>query len=183
MNTILNYPWYTALLVALFLGGCNSAATMQPTYAYEIIKPGATLTLQRAIRFPAYSATVNIQNGEIKGRLFSLDQYYPNCRLELKSQASEPRIIQPGRFTIYKITNYIEYVMQRPVKLAGRGINLVNSATDQIYITTLHLKSDQQTEVELLSCQHWEDPTSFPAHLSLKQIQQTLDGLMTLETN
>jgi hypothetical protein len=183
MHTIFKYTWLTVLLVALLLSGCRSTATIQQTYAYESIKPGATLSLQRAIRFPADTAAVNIQNGEIRSRQFSLNQYYPNCRLELKSQPSEPLTIQPGRFTIYKITHHIEYVMRDPVRVAGWGINLFNSDTDEIYSTTLYLKSTEQAEVELLSCQHWEDPTDFPVHLTLKQIRQTLHGLMTIETN
>ncbi len=183
MNAFVQISWLAALLTTLLLSGCRGTAMTQQTYAYEEIKPGATLVLRKAIRFPAYTAAVNIQDGEIKSGLFALDQYHPNCRLELKSQAHEARTLQPGRFTIYKVSTYIEYVMRQPLKVAGWGINLASSISDEIYSTTLHLKSAQQSEVELMSCQHWEDPSNYPAHLSLGQIQKTLHGLMTIENN
>ncbi len=168
------------LLLLIFLCGCAGKASVQPL-AYEMIKPGATLVLNEAIRFPAYNAAVNIQNGKVKGGLFSIDNYHPNCRLELYSQSPNARIINPDRFTIYKIHTNIEYVMNKPVMLAGRGWHMADGTTDQIYITILYLKSEKQAEVELLSCQHWEDPGHFPTHLSLDQIKQTLDGLFIVE--
>lgn len=183
MNTKLNLSWLAALLVVLLLSGCRGTSMAQQTYAYEVIRPGATLVLHKPIRFPAYSAMVNIQDGEIKSGLFALDQYYPNCRLELRSQSDEVRTIQPDRFTIYKISDHIEYVMRRPVMVAAWGIDLANSVSDEIYSTILYLKSAQQPDVELISCQHWVDPTDFPAHLNLREIQKALDGLMTLENN
>ena len=182
MIKLRDYNWLAAVLVVLSMAGCRSTAMSQPTYAYETIKPGSTLVLHSSIQFPAFSAAVDIQYGNIRSG-FGLDQYRPHCRLEMKSQSDQARLIRPGSFSIYKISNYIEYVMLQPIKVAGRGVNLTSSVTDEIYSTTLYLKSEQQPEIELLACQHWEDPSNFPAHLTLEQIQQTLDGLMTIETH
>lgn len=166
--------------IALLLGSCVTNTPQQSSFAYETLKPGASLILHQPIRFPAYSATITIQYGELR-QGFRLDQYYSNCRLELRSQSPNTRIIEPDRFTIYKIHTNIEYVMSKPVMVAGLGLHLADGTSDQIYSTIFYLKSEKQPEVELLSCQRWEDPTNFPEHLSVDQIRQTLDGFFTLE--
>ena len=183
MKTVTLKPWMAGVLLCTTLLGCSAVTTSnQQSYAYELIKPGASLVLHKPIRFPDYSATVNIQAGQIKSGLFSLDNYHPNCRLELRGQSGGIRTIEPDRFTIYKIDTQIEYVMNKnPVKLAGWGLHMANSVSDMVYSTILYLKSEKQPQVELLSCQHWEDPTNFPAHLTLQQISQTLAGLFTIE--
>ncbi len=175
-----HHSWPTALLVVLLLSGCRGATINQPLYAYETIKPGSTLTLQKSILFPPYTAALDIQGGQVKGG-FSLGQYYPHCRLELKSQSNQSRLIQPDSFLIYKVSREIDYVMTKPVKLAAWGIHMANGVTDEIYTTVLYLKSKRQPEVELLACLHWEDPSDYPAHLTLNQIRETLRGLMTVE--
>jgi len=169
-----------SLLILIFTAGCTTPSSRQVPYAYEELHPGMSLVLHKTIRFPAYTAAITIQTGELKQGL-SLDTYYPNCRLELRSQSPQVQIIEPQRFMIYKIRNHIEYVMSKPVMLAGLGLHTADGTSDQVYSTILYLKSEKQPEVELLSCQHWEDPTSFPHHLTVDQIKQTLDDLFTLE--
>jgi len=182
MNTLTVSRGLTSLLLVAVLTSCTTSIA-QPSSAREHVRAGATLVLNDTIRFPAYSATVNIQNGQVRSGLFSLDKYYPNCTLELRSQANSARLIKADRFIIYKVTTGIEQVMNKPVVVAGPGFHLADGATDDAYITKMYLKSEKQKDVELMSCQHWEDPTSFPSHLTLKQIQQTLGNLFTLETN
>jgi len=180
MKVVMKFLRLPVACIALLLSSCVMNTTQPTSFAYEILKPGASLVLLQSIRFPGYSAAVTIQYGELRTG-FRLDQYYPNCRLELRSQSPNPRIIEPDRFTIYKVHTNIEYVMNKPVMTAGFGLHLADGTSDQIYSTILYLKSEKQPEVELLSCQRWEDPTNFPEHLSVDQIKQTLDGFFTLE--
>jgi len=184
MNTLFASRCLTSLLFVTVMTSCTGNISIaQPSSTQEHIRAGATLVLNETIRFPAYSATVEIQNGQVRSGLFSLDKYYPNCTLELRSQSDSVRMIQADRFIIYKVTTGIEHVMNKPVVVAGPGFHIADGATDDAYITKMYLQSEKQKDVELMSCQHWEDPTSFPRHLTLKQIQQTLGSLFTIEIN
>ena len=171
----------TSLLFAASLTGCAGSLAQQPPTAEEQISIGSTLVLNDTIRFPPYTASMDIQNGQVRSGLFSIDKYRPNCTLELRSQADSTRLIQADRFTIYKISTDIEQVLSRPVMVAGLGINMADGANDESYIIRFYLKSEKQRDVELMTCQHWEDPTGYPAYLTKQQIQQTLGSLFTLE--
>lgn len=170
------------LLSVLFLtvlSGCGFNLKVPEVFAYETLKPGATFKLQQGIHFPAYTALVNLQNGTQKSG-FKLDQYYPHCTLELKTQSSSYRIIQPDVFTLVKIQTQTEYVMKPGIKYASLGTLLADNSSDIIYKTVFYLKSENQPDVELLSCQHWDDPSTHPYHLSLAQIEQTLNGIFII---
>lgn len=188
MKTKLNFLhkprtyWFSSLLLFTLLSGCAGSQAQTRT-ADEEITIGSALILNDTIRFPPNSASVDIQNGQVRSGLFSIDKYNPNCTLELRSQSSDTRLIRPDRFTIYKINTNIEQVMSQPVMVAGFGFHMADGSTDDIYITRFYLQSEKQKDVELMTCQHWEDPTNFPDYLTRQQIQQTLGSLFTLEAN
>lgn len=173
---------FSGLLLLTLLTGCAGSVAQTRT-AHEDINIGSTLVLNDTIRFPPNSASIDIQNGQVRSGLFSIDKYNPNCTLELRSQSNDTRLIRPDRFTIYRINFNIEQVLNQPVMVAGFGFHMADGSTDDIYITRLYLQSETQKEVELMTCQHWEDPTNFPDYLTRQQIQQTLGGLFTLEAN
>ena len=151
------------------------------SYADTVIKPGSILIVNEPIRVAAGSAWVYIQNGQA-GRYNIIDQYYANCRMEMKRPANKTRIIQPDQFIISRIATTIESVLAKPIVMASLGYNMSFSATADNYITIFYLKSSKQPDVELMSCQHWEDPTVFPKFLTSKQIIETLGALVTIKT-
>jgi len=174
-------PLFLTALCLVGLSGCSFHLAVPEVFAYETVKRGDTFKLQQGIHFPAYTAAVTIQNGSQKSG-FKLDQYYPFCTLELKTQSSSYRIIQQDTFTVYKVNAYTEYVMKPGVHYASLGLLLANNSSDIVYKTVFYLKSENQPDVELLSCQHWDDPSTHPYHLSLKQIKQTLNGVFIIDS-
>lgn len=174
-----------ALLTAFSLSGlsaCGFNLKVPDVYAYETIKAGSTFKLQQGIHFPPYTAMVSLQNGTQKSG-FKLDQYYPHCTMELKTQSSSYRIIKPDTFTVEKVITHTEYVLKPGVKYASLGMQLANNSSDIIYKTIFYLKSENQPDVELLSCQHWDDPATHAYHLSEEQIKQAMNGIFIISAN
>jgi len=149
--------------------------------ADAVIKPGSILIVNEPIRVAAGSAWIYIQNGKT-GTFNNIDQYYANCRIEIKRPANKTHIIQPGKFIISRIVNTIESVLAKPIAVASLGFNMSFSVTADDYITIFYLKSSKQPDVELMSCQHWEDPTVFAEFLTSKQIIDTLGELITIKS-
>ena len=138
------------------------------------------IELNQQITVHPNSAYTFIQNGRIVTEL-KLDQYYPYCRLEMFKPLERTRTIEPDEFIITKIVTYTEYVMTKPIKLAAFGIPSGASTADEIYSTRMYIKSDINPDVELISCEYWRDPSSFEGHLTLEQIQRTLDGIFYIQ--
>jgi len=166
------------LLILVLASGCSININITQQNAENVLMPGSTLELTQALKMPAYRASFIIQDGVIKSD-FTNDQYYPYCRLEMKKPTTTKRVIVPGIFTVTKIYTHTEFALRNPVKLASMGI-ISSTPSDEIYSTIIYLSSDKNPGVELLACEHWEDPNGFAQHLSLKQIKDTLDGVFII---
>jgi len=141
---------------------------------------GWSLILNEPLTIPGNSATVFMQNGQVIAEQ-QKDQYYANCRLEVNYPEEQSRTVQTDTFTIYRIERDQEDVLWQPRRYASNGIILASGATADKYITVLYLRSPRQTDVTRLTCEHWEDPTIFPQHLTLQQINNTLGKIFTLK--
>jgi len=168
-------------IIILILFSVITSGLASCTTSIKKLDPPLSLTLNEAIRVPPHSAQIMIQNGKIKSNT-GIDQYAPYCRLEMKGQKKYPRTIQPGTFLVTGISRETDYVMSNPVKVASLGFMFSSGITDEIYSTTLYLKSATQNDVELITCEWWEDAELIGArHLTMQQIQQTLAPLFDLE--
>ena len=177
-------PQRLKYLVALFsllaiISGCGINIQIEPKFASETLKPGMTLELTKEIFVPSNTAFIFIQNGMTISEA-ALDQYNPYCKLEMKKPINNNRTLTPSRFVIINIYTQTEYVLSNPVKIAARGTPFGTTTADEIYSTILIVKSDENPEVEKISCEYWRDPTSFEGHLTEEQIQETLKGLFNL---
>jgi len=145
--------------------------------------PPITLTLIEPVYITAYSAQVMIQNGKIKSDM-AINQYAPYCRLEMKSQKNYSRTIKPDTFVVNGISKETNYVMNDSINVASLGFMFASGVTDEIYSTTLYLRSATQPDVELITCEWWEDPEIIGArHLTMQEIKQTLAPLIQLKTD
>ena len=145
------------------------------------------LVLNETITIPPHKASIYIQNGQVftSAGYTTVDQYYANCKFELREIETKPREITPDSFTIKRVI-FEENLSAQPASLryalnlssrmhiSSGGLSYVD------YATVMMLHSDKQPHVFRLSCQHWEDPNLAADHLSIEQIQQTLGKLFTL---
>lgn len=171
-------PAYLLLFIFVALtSGCANNIKQDPVEAADILKPGSILELTQAVKIPAYTASIMIQSGTIQSDS-SIDQYYPNCRLEMKRPVDTIRQLVPGPFVITKVVTETEFAQRLPVMVASIS-TIYASMYDQVYSTIIYLKSKKNPGIELLACEYWRDP-SFATHLSMKQIKTTLDGIFII---
>lgn len=146
------------------------------------------LVLHHAVTIPPHKASIYIQNGQIIEHVpyGAIDQYYANCKFELREVLDKPQIIAPDSFKIINV-KYEESLSRRELPLryalhmnTGLQISDGGGISYADYITTMELHSAQQPQAFRLSCQHWEDPTLDAKHLTIQQIKDTLGKLFSL---
>lgn len=169
----------TILSVILIFSSTAGVMAKQLTKT-ETISSGWQLILNQDLNIPQQNAGVYLQNGKVKDET-EVDLYYPNCRLEVRDPQDKAQTVQADSFTVYRVSWTEDDVLLHSNQYAANGIFHISSPTADDYATTLYLRSEQQPDVTLLTCKHWEDPTSFAQHLSLQQIRNTLGEIFTLQ--
>ena len=147
----------------------------------ETLNAGWLLTLNENLIIPGQSAGVYLQYGRVIIEA-EKDQYYANCRLEVRDPHPEPQTVQTDTFTVYRVKWTEDDVLLHSNQYASNRMIRLSSPTAEAYTTTLYLHSARQTDVTKLICKHWEDPTGFAQHLTLKQIRDTLGKIFTLQS-
>ncbi len=156
----------------LLLGACQTLP--EPPAAWEAAVPGTTVfRLERAVTIPPYTAHVTFQGGRVVSDV-EKDFYLPHCQLYVRGPEDVAQRVEPDRFTVTGIGTEVDSVRARPLRLAAAGVMVSGGATADDYITILRLHSPRQPRVSHLECHHWEDPTLFPRHLRLDEINQAL---------
>lgn len=168
------------LFITLLLYGCQLGLEPTSNTNNETLSAGWLLTLNKILTIPGQSAGVYLQNGQVVTEK-EKDQYYPNCRLEVLDPQQESQTVQPDSFSVYRVKWTEEDVLLKPLLYASTQIILASGPTADAYATILYLRSLRQTEVTRLICEHWEDPTTSPQHLTLQQIRSTLGEIFTLK--
>ena len=170
-----------SLFIILFCFGISAGHTVETNAATENLSRGWKLILKQNLTIPAYEAGVYLQYGKIVS-VQERDQYYSNCRLEVRDPQEHPQVVEADSFTVYRVKRSEEDASLYTPQYASTVLSMASPTADD-YITTLYLRSKQQPDVIKLECRHWEDPSVFPEHLSLKQIRDTLGEIFTLASS
>ncbi len=165
--------------LTLILGSATTLAIAAPANT-ETIRAGWQLSLNQTLTIPPQSAGITLQDGKVASEI-EMDQYYPNCRLEVRDPQDKSQTVTADTFTIYRVKWTEEDVLLHSNMYASNGMFPISSSTADDYTTTLYLRSEQQPNVTKLICRHWEDPTGFAEHLSLKQIRSALGEIFNLQ--
>ncbi|MCI0505800.1 MAG: hypothetical protein L0Z73_06775 [Gammaproteobacteria bacterium] len=168
-------------LLGFLIHAC--AGTLQPArpMAHQVVKPGAILKLNRDLTIPPDQAGVRMQYGKFT-EYRAINQWYPNCRFEVKNPAPAEQIIQPEEFVITQVSTEFQFVAAEQIKLAAFGIGIGmfgnnGGPTAEVMSTSFYIQSQTQPKVRRLICQHWEDPYD-SRHLLLEEIQQALGDII-----
>ncbi len=163
----------------LILGATAGLAIATPANT-KTMSSGWQLTLNQNITIPAQSVGIYLQHGKVTSET-ETDQYYPNCRLEVRNLQDKSQTITADTFTVYRVKWTEEDVLLHSNQYASTGMLPVSSSTADDYVTTLYLRSERQPNVTRLICSYWEDPTGFAEHLNVKQIRSALGKIFTLQ--
>lgn len=176
----------TLALFCSLAAGCATTNFIPGPPAYKTVTPGSILKLNQTLTIEPHSAGVRIQNGKITGTQ-QMNQWYPNCRFELRNPKDTEQVVQPDTFIISRVSynNYLVKAGNLMLASAGIGVSLGGGdggPTADVHSTYFYLSSETQPEVSRLLCEHWEDPSD-ARHLMLDEIQQTLGSIMEIKVN
>lgn len=168
-------------MLFIFLAGCQAnAGNIDPLPAYTMIKPGAQLILNKPLIIPANKARVYLQGG-VTVHENSVDRYYANCSLEVRTIQTSPQQIKADTFSIQKVSrdeeaSYSKLIYASSRRLTGRlASDDDGPVSHENWVTHFYLRSTSQPDVFRLSCAHWEDPADFrPRHLSITEIKKAV---------
>ena len=156
----------------LLLGACQT--TPELPAAWEAAAPVTTVFhLKRAVTIPPDTAHVTFQGGRVVSDV-EKDFYLPHCQLYVRGPEDVAQHVEPDRFAVTGVDTEVDSVQARPLRLAALRLMVSGGATADDYITIFRLRSARQPRVTHLECHHWEDPTLFPRHLRLDEINQAL---------
>ena len=162
------------------LTGCQQMPLENENSPYYTPPIGSLLILHKEFTIQPNQVSVYLQNGGIVHKS-QIDQYYANCKFEVKTIKTTAQFIVPDTFEIVKIRLDYNLVLYNKVIVASRVVLSGSaSATAEVFSTTYYLRSAKQPNVLYLTCEHWEDPAD-GAHLTLAQIRQTLGDIMTIQ--
>jgi hypothetical protein len=139
---------------------------------------GSRLILKKELAIPVGSASVALQSGQLVSQR-SVDQYYPNCRLEVDAVLSTTQTVTADEFLVTHVTTRSYQVMARD-GIIKVGLNLAGSMSMFNYITVMKLSSARQPQVRSLTCQQWGEPV-FGKQVSIQQMRATLGDFFSLE--
>lgn len=189
---------FTAIFV-VSLAGCVSTPVTDINSPYYVPLPGSRFIVNKEIRVDANKASAWFQGGRLMS-YSKLDQYYPNCKFELKAVSITGTVIKPDVFIVTR-TRQEEQLFHdsEPVRLAdasigigigggtrsgiGVGIGLgfnVHGSSPVPYATIFYLRSETQPDVFRITCSHWEEYTD-ARHLTFAEIRQALGDYITIE--
>jgi hypothetical protein len=152
---------------------------------YYTAPPGSLLVLNRPLTIPARKGEIYIQGGRVHEStgyvsFRGVDQYYPNCRLELRSRNPLPVIIEPEELVITRVDRDDRFVSRRVMVAAADASPLMAGTDPMVMSTVFYLYSARQPGLWRLTCAHWE--AAYEAeHLTLVQIRRTLGEVFTLK--
>ncbi len=194
--------------IILFIGigllmACATAPVDKEDTSYYLPPLGSTLVVNQSFEIRANKASAWFQGG--RQRPFSeVDQYYPNCKFELRTLSDMPRTVKPGRFTITRIVQEVD-VMLWPVRVAsadnrlagvsigmgaghgahvGVGVGIGHGTSASLgpdpYATLFYLQSAEQPDVFRLTCMHWEELYE-ARYLTMREMRSTVSDVMMFE--
>ena len=180
---------YLCLSALLLLTACESNAVKDEQSVFYAVPVGSTLTLNQEVTISGDQVAIYVQDGEIL-RYREVDKYRPNCKFEIYTISEQSRNVQPDRFEIIKVVDEIESSgLQKDMMFASvdflargdiRAMGMLDHSLVFNYATMIYLKSDKQTDVYRMTCQHWE-AVADDKHLSIAQMRQAMGDVFTLK--
>jgi len=161
-----------AVLLIVLLSACQS------TYIRGTLPTGTVFHLNHEIEFHPLQVAIYIQKGRIV-QANSIDDYRPNCTLEVKHKLAHVQIFRQDSFKIDKVRYEVAGGHFSPLHTHSLSLNGASRYPE--YITEIFLHSSLQPNLYKLTCQHLEEPEN-ARHLTLDEIQNTLGGLITISS-
>jgi hypothetical protein len=191
MHIKLVLPAIAGLVVAS-VAGCSSVGGYQ-TPAYRLAN-GSIIELTQTLSFPSGGARTYIQDGESKP-WNSLSQWRAYCSFGLNATRDHKPLageIHPTTFTTGD-TRLGSYALLDPDNppgvdpdsiFASRGAKVVadsaaSGASVRTFYTTITLHSDQEPQVDDLTCAY--NGSSIDHNLTLAEIQATLGAIVRIQ--
>lgn len=165
------------LLVLVLLPACRLAPVADETSPSYPVPAGSTLVLNRPLAIPDGSTGVRLQGGAVKPAR-DVNEWHPNCRLEVRTLSDRVRTVEPDRFEIWR-------VRRETTVVTGPGTRFAELRADSggptflVFRTLFDLRSARQPDVAWLTCQHWGDP-ALGRDLSIREIRTALGDVAGL---
>lgn len=169
------------LVITAITGACVTQLELNVSSPYFNAYAGSKLTLLKPIQIPPETASVYIQDGETKSYR-AVDSYRAYCVFEVNTRREVAQTIEPDEFAVVRYRRDFEQVNSGaivPVATLSLSGEMSNPMAT-VYSSELYLKSDKQPDVLRMTCSHWDDPET-GNYLTVAEIKQTLNGLMTLQ--
>ena len=171
----MRYLWH--MLFAL-LPACQLAPAADETSPTYPVPAGSQLVLSQPLTIPGGSTGVRLQGGQVKNPK-DVNEWYPNCRLEVRTLSDAARTVDTDRFEVVRVRREVAVA-------AGLGDRYLKRVSDNgvpsfvVFRTTLDLRSARQPDVAWLTCQHWGNP-ALGRDLSIREIRVALGDIITLD--
>lgn len=161
------------LLTASSCGGLGVFGMSPDTY----VPNGATITLNESVPIPRNSVAAAIRGGYLADRY----THEAHCRLEVRTLASEPRLLEPDSFEVVRTSWEWEYFGGLDPRVMYAALITPEGPSLFWYTTYIFLSSQSQPDVYRLRCRHLQESDVHPRYLTVAQIQQVLGSVMTIE--
>ena len=148
-------------LVVVSLAACRTTDSRDESSIDFRIKPGSRLILNEKLVLPSDRRRVYLQFGKVMKK--REDDYSTSCYFRVLNE--DTTVIEPDTFTITKVTDSHEEVLQGDIA---------------DYITELKLESTAQPQVLKLSCHKW-DASSMGRPPTFVQIKRAVGLYVTFE--
>lgn len=183
-----------AICMPVFLGAC--AVTGENQSAGQRMTDGARVELNQTLRFPGRSARAYIQFGEVLRRN-DVNDWAPYCSFGLNRERDGGHLVrevEPTTFTVRESRSGVDVALapedaggpgpaglirDRRIMVAGEfGGGRGGTPALHIYYTTLTLYSEQQPQVDDLTCAFRGSPQD--RNLTVAEIRDTLGDIARL---
>ena len=164
---------FILILLSMLLGACQSI----PTNNLGRLPTGTVFHLNKPLRLYPSQVAIYFQFGQIV-HPNTVDDYKPNCTIEVKHKLAHEQSIQPDTFRIDKVRYQADHAGS---PYYSNYASFGAAPSFQEYATEIYLHSANQPNVYKLSCQHLEDPMD-ARHLHVTEMQQALGEIITISS-
>ena len=159
------YKLIALVMIFLFITACNTPASRDPSSQYYEIPLATKISLLKPVTIPANTAHIYFQGGIITSPK-ETNQYHPFCRFEVNKLSQTAQTIKPNPYTLKRVRSDFDVVSMPDIRL---------------YYTEFMLHSANDTNVRSLKCGQWGRPDDTSTYLTIKQMQDTVGGYMSIE--
>ncbi|MCW8966052.1 MAG: hypothetical protein OQK82_05110, partial [Candidatus Pacearchaeota archaeon] len=163
--------------LSLLITACSTTPVTDESSTLYILPIGSTLELHQSLSIEPNRARTFIQYGKVIEEK-AIDKYYPYCELEISTLSEQTQIIQPDKFTIYKVIDD-EHQTGRYFMYASLSISFTDGPVILGYATEFFLRSKKQPDVRKLICLSWDEPWR-GKYLSLTEIKRALGTIASI---